>query len=133
MCRCDATVPAISTCTLLTSEATKLVRIMCSYGLGGKRNFLRCHHVLKHDCMRCRYALVTVQRLTEVLQRGPPEQRPPTLLLLRCLLEAPGLRLGPGALYPATLFAPVATLLHGPCASDALKVGFKSPGPHHEP
>ena len=72
--------------------------------------------------MCCRYALLTVQRLTEVLQRGPPEQRPPTLLLLRCLLEAPGLHLGPMALYPATLFAPVATLLRGPCACDALQV-----------
>ena len=68
---------------------------------------------------------MTVQRLTDVLQRGPPEQRQPTLLLLRCLLEAPELRLGPAALYPATLFAPVATLLHGPCAADALQVGFR--------
>ncbi len=75
----------------------------------------------------CRYALLTVQRLTEVLQRGPLEQRPPTLLLLRCLLEAPGLHLGPKALYPAALFAPVATLLRGPCASDALKVRTLTP------
>jgi hypothetical protein len=70
-----------------------------------------------------RYALLTVQRLLEVLQRGPPAQRSPTLLLLRCLLEAPALRLGPAALYSPALFAPVAALLHGPCAADALQVG----------
>ena len=66
-----------------------------------------------------------VQRLMEVLQRGPPAQRPPTLLLLRCLLEAPALRLGPAALYSPTLFAPVAALLHGPSAADALQVSMR--------
>ena len=71
-----------------------------------------------------------MQRLTEVLQRGPPAQRPSALLLLRCLLEAPGLRLGPATLYPATLFAPVATLLHGFCAADALQVRL---WPHPDP
>jgi hypothetical protein len=63
-----------------------------------------------------------VQRFVGVLQHGPPSAAGPTLLLLRCVLEVPHVRLGPAAAYPPLLFLPLTAALEGRHSAAALQV-----------